>query len=47
MEQTDRRTDGRTDARSFHRPCSVYYAISANDYMLVGFFDEKQESAGA
>ena len=24
-------TDGRTDARSFHRPCSAYYAGSVNN----------------
>jgi len=27
---TDRQTDGRTDARPLHRPCSAYYAGSAN-----------------
>jgi len=26
MGQTDRHTDGRTDARQSHRPCSAYYA---------------------
>jgi len=26
-------TDGRTDARSFHRPCSAYYADSVKNVM--------------
>ena len=28
-------TDGRTDGRPFHRPCSAYYARSVNDYGLL------------
>ena len=28
---TDRRTDGRTDARQMHRPRCAYYAISVDD----------------
>jgi len=30
MRQTDGQRDGRTDARTFHRPCSVYYAGVSN-----------------
>ena len=29
------RTDGRTDARPFHRPCSVHYAASVNKMMMM------------
>jgi len=28
VDRWDRRTDGRTDARPFHSPCSAYYAGS-------------------
>jgi len=28
IDRWDRQTDGRTDARPFHRPCSAYYACS-------------------
>ena len=31
MGQTDKRTDGRTDARQLHRLCSTYYAGSVNN----------------
>ena len=29
--ETDRRTDGRTDAGQLHRPCSAYYTGSVNN----------------
>jgi len=32
VERWDRQTDGRTDARPLHRPCSAYYADSVNNY---------------
>jgi len=31
----DRQTDGRTDARQLHRPCSAYCAASANNINLI------------
>jgi len=31
VRQWDRQTDGRTDARPLHRPCSTYYAGSVSN----------------
>jgi len=31
VERTERRTDGQTDARPFHKPCPAYYADSVNN----------------
>jgi len=37
-----RQTDGRTDARSLHRPCSAYYESSVgNNYTLISVDCEK------
>jgi len=33
-DKTDRRTDGRTDARPLHEPCSAHYADSINKPMI-------------
>jgi len=33
--QIDRRTDGRTDARLLHKPCSAYHSGSANSCILL------------
>ena len=32
VKRRDRRTDGRTDARQLHRPCSAYYAGTVNNF---------------
>ena len=33
--QMDRQTDGRTDTRQFHRPCSEYYASNVNEDLII------------
>ena len=41
MGQTDRPTDGQTDARLFHKPCSAYYASSANNILHRQFWSKR------
>ena len=42
IDGTDRQTDGRTDARSLHRPCCAYYESSVgNNYTLINVDCEK------
>jgi len=51
MGWTDRRTDGRTDARPFHRPCSAWavpktqFLLDVGEFFLSVLYDLRKNNA--